>query len=51
MQLLRRDQREPGAQVEAHLMTEYAQRARAGAVALARTAVPDVPQKIQVLPH
>jgi hypothetical protein len=51
MKLLRGHQRESIAQIEAHLITEYAQRAGAGAVALARAAVAYLPQKVEILPH
>jgi hypothetical protein len=51
VQLLGRDQREALRQVEAHLVAEYAQRARTRAIVLAGAVRADVAQKIEILPH
>ena len=51
VQLLGGDQREAGGQVEAHLPAEHRARAGAGAVALGRAVLEDVPQQLEVLPH
>ncbi len=51
MQLLGRHQRKSGREIEAHLIAEDAQRAGAGAIVLAGALLPDVAQKIEILPH
>jgi hypothetical protein len=51
MKLLGGDQWKPILQIEAHLIAEHTESARARAVALARAPVAYVPQKLQVLPH
>ena len=47
VQLLRREHREPGIEIEAHLIAEDAERARAGAIVLARAVVADRSEQIQ----
>src|SRR5579859_2559859 len=49
--LLRGQQRETGLQVEAQLRAEYTERAGAGAVLLAVSALQNVPHQIEVLTH
>jgi hypothetical protein len=51
MQFLRGDEREPFSEIEAHLITEYAQGPRTRAIVLARTVIADMPQKVEVRPH
>ncbi len=51
MKLLGGDQRKPILQVEAHLIAEHTESARARAVALAHPPGANVPQKLEVLPH
>ena len=51
MQLLGGYRREAFAQVEAHLMAENAERARAGTIALAGALLPDPAQEFEVLLH
>nr|AIA11674.1 Unknown Function [uncultured bacterium] len=51
VQLLGRQEREAGAQVEAHLMTEDGERPGARAVLLVHPPVQDLFHQIQVLPH
>ena len=41
----------PGAEIEAHLAAEDAQRAGAGAVGLGRAMLEDIAHEIEVLPH
>ena len=41
----------PSREIEAHLVAEQAQRAGARAVVLARAAVADRPQEVEILPH
>lgn len=49
--LFRGDEGKAFAQIEAHLMTEHAQRARAGAVVACHAVFADVPHQIEVLLH
>ncbi len=51
VQLLGRQKREAGAQVEPHLITENAHRPGAGAVALGNALVADVTEKVEILFH
>jgi hypothetical protein len=48
---LRRDQRKSRGQIEAHLVTEHGQRARAGAVRLARAVLADVTHEVEIGLH
>ncbi|MDT4866549.1 hypothetical protein FQZ97_1014070 [compost metagenome] len=50
VQFLRRQQREALGQVKAHLATEHAQGAGAGAVVAPHAVFEDVPQQVQILP-
>ena len=51
VQLLGGDRREAGCQIKAHLVTEDAQRAHAGAVFLGNAMVEDMVDEIQILAH
>src|SRR5690606_31625529 len=51
MQLLRRHEREAFGKIEAHLITEDAERARPGAVALLSAALADRAQQVEILSH
>src|SRR5207249_2182211 len=51
MHLLRRQQRESGAEIESHLVAEYAERAGACAIRFLRAMIENVLNEIQVLLH
>jgi hypothetical protein len=51
VQLLGGHQRKAILKVEAHLITEHAQRAGSGAIALGGAVQPDVAQEVEILPH
>ena len=51
VQLLGGHQRKARREIEAHLIAEHAQCAGARAIVLARAVLPDVAQKIEILPH
>jgi hypothetical protein len=51
MQLLRRQQRKSGGEIEAELMTEDAARAGAGAIGFLRAVIEDVADEREVLLH
>ena len=48
---LGRHRRESRGEIEAHLVTEHAQRAGAGAIRLARAVLADVAEEIEILLH
>ncbi len=51
MDLLRRDERKPACQIEAHLITEQRQRACAGPVVLADARLANQPQQVEIRLH